>query len=260
MDTVNILGFPVSVRGLAVDADQAVRALDAGGRAHCVMCANPHSLVEAGAEPAFAAALANAESLLPDGAGVVLAARLLGTPLTARVAGADFFAAVTQRAETRGGLKVFFLGSSEPVLARIVARHSREYPHVTVCGTYAPPFKSEFTEAETAAMIAAVNAAKPHILWVGMTAPKQERWIHENRTRLNAGVIGAIGAVFDFYAGTKQRAPQWICDLGLEWLPRLVREPRRLWRRSFVSAPIFVGRVLRQRFGRTPTPAMPNAS
>ncbi len=95
-------------------------------------------------------------------------------------------------------------------------------------------------------MIATINEAEPDVLWVGMTAPKQEKWVHANVDSLNARVIGSVGAVFDFFAGTAPRAPQWMCSLGLEWLHRLAREPRRMWRRIFVSTPVFVRKVLAQ--------------
>lgn len=251
MTTIDILGFAVSNHGLRVDVDVACRRLDgAGGPAPCCMaCANPHSLVVAAADPGFATALGNADILLPDGAGIVLAARVLGLPLAGRVAGMDFFLELTRRARDRGGLRYFFLGSSETVLTGIASRLAQEFPDVTVCGAYSPPFTAEFSEAESARMVAAVNAAKPDVLWVGMTAPKQEKWIEAHRGSLTVPVIGAIGAVFDFYAGTRRRAPQWVCDLGLEWLPRLVREPGRLWRRNFISTPVFLLRVLKQKLG-----------
>jgi len=252
MTTINILGYAVSNQGLQADVDAACRCLDGeGGPLPCsVACANPHSLVVAAADSGFAAALRNADILLPDGAGIVLAAGLLGLPLTRRVAGMDFFLGLTQRAKGRGGLRYFFLGSSEVVLDLISARLAREYPDIVVCGTYSPAFKAEFSDAENAGMIAAISAANPDVLWVGMTAPKQEMWIEAHRGSLNVPVICAIGAVFDFYAGTRKRAPQWVCDLGLEWLPRLLREPGRLWRRNFISTPLFLARVLKQRFGR----------
>lgn len=254
MTAINILGFAVNSQGLQADVDVACRRLDGEGEPKpCFMaCANPHSLVVAAADPGFAAALRNADILLPDGAGIVLAAQLLGLPLVHRVAGMDFFLELTRRARERGGLRYFFLGSSETVLGIIVARLAREHPEIVICGTYSPPFEAEFSEAENADMIAVINAAKPDVLWVGMTAPKQETWIEAHRGSLNVPVIGAIGAVFDFYAGTRKRAPQWVCNLGLEWLPRLLREPGRLWRRNFISTPVFLARVLRQRLGRLP--------
>lgn len=99
-------------------------------------------------------------------------------------------------------------------------------------------------------MIAAVNAARPHVLWVGMTAPKQEKWIHQYRDRLDVNFVAAVGAVFDFYVGTVKRSPPWFLDHGLEWLPRLVQQPGRLWNRTLVSAPRFLHAVVRQRRGR----------
>jgi len=252
MTTIDILGFAVSNQGLLVDVDTACRRLDGEGepKSYNMACANPHSLVVAAANPGFATALRNADILLPDGAGIVLAARMLGLPLEHRVAGMDFFLGLTQRAKGRGGLRYFFLGSSEAVLDLIITRLAREHPDIVVCGKYSPPFKADFSKVENADMIAAINAAKPDVLWVGMTAPKQETWIEAHRGSLNVPVIGAIGAVFDFYAGTRKRAPQWICNLGLEWLPRLLREPGRLWRRNFISTPVFLARVLMQRLGR----------
>jgi len=99
-------------------------------------------------------------------------------------------------------------------------------------------------------MIGEIRAFNPDVLWVGMTAPKQEKWVAANRKQLHVPVIGSIGAVFDYYAGVTQRAPQWICNLGLEWLYRLPREPKRLWRRTFVSAPVFLWSVLLERLRR----------
>jgi N-acetylglucosaminyldiphosphoundecaprenol N-acetyl-beta-D-mannosaminyltransferase len=104
-----------------------------------------------------------------------------------------------------------------------------------------------FPPGETRAMIEAVNRAGPDVLWVGMTAPKQEKWIYQNKDKLNVKFIGAVGAVFDFYAGNVKRSHSWFLKHGLEWLPRLLQEPRRLWRRSFISAPVFFWHVFKQR-------------
>ena len=108
-----------------------------------------------------------------------------------------------------------------------------------------PFFRVQSVE-ENHRMVKAINAAEPDVLWVGMTAPKQEKWVEANRRQLTVPVIGSIGAVFDFYAGTYSRAPQWVCDIGLEWAYRFILEPRRMWRRNFVSAPKFVWLVIRQ--------------
>jgi N-acetylglucosaminyldiphosphoundecaprenol N-acetyl-beta-D-mannosaminyltransferase len=123
----------------------------------------------------------------------------------------------------------------------------KDFPHIEIVGTYSPPFKPEFSPGENNAMVKAVNHAEPDVLWVGMTAPKQEKWIYQHKDRLNVSFIGAVGAVFDFYVGTVKRSHPWFLEYGLEWLPRLIQEPRRLWNRMFVSAPMFLMRVLRQR-------------
>jgi N-acetylglucosaminyldiphosphoundecaprenol N-acetyl-beta-D-mannosaminyltransferase len=246
-DTADILGHPVSRRGLAGDVEEAAgfcRATDR--RSRYVACANPHSLVVAKEDTPFRAALRDADLLLPDGAGILLASRVLGADINERVAGTEFFLGLSAHANHAGGFSYFFLGSREEVLEKLTARLARDFPNIRIAGCYSPPYTDVFTDDELAAMIDAVNAAAPTVLWVGMTAPKQEKWIHQNRDRLRVPLIGAIGAVFDFYAGTRARAPKWVCDLGLEWLPRLLREPRRLWRRNFVSTPIFLWDVARQ--------------
>lgn len=248
MGTVNILGFNISNAGLAADVGQAFSFIENNQKAKYMACANPHSLVEAASDAVFNQALHQADVLLPDGAGILLAAKLLKLYVPERVAGTEFFLALTELCNQQGNIRIFFLGSTDSVLEKLVERVKLDFPNVEVCGVYSPPFKAAFSVADNAEMIAAINAAKPNVLWVGMTAPKQEKWILTNKDQLNVNFIGAIGAVFDFYAGTKKRAPQWICNLGLEWLPRLLREPKRLWKRNFVSSPLFLLAVFKQKW------------
>jgi N-acetylglucosaminyldiphosphoundecaprenol N-acetyl-beta-D-mannosaminyltransferase len=198
----------------------------------------------------FSQALRDADWLVPDGAGVVMASRVLGRGVTERVTGSDIFSALHQRMNSAGGMKVFFLGATEGTLALIRARLVREYPDITVAGTYSPPFKAAYSNEEIDDMVKAINAVEPDVLWVGMTAPKQEKWIYQNRVRLKVKFAGAIGAVFDFYAGQVKRSHPVFQRLGLEWLPRLIQEPKRLWRRIFVSAPLFVWHVFKQKMER----------
>lgn len=247
MPTTLILGFPVATLTCSESLDAVWRWLGVGGPPRYMACANPYSIDVAAKDAAFAAALREADLLVPDGVGVLLAGRILGKRFAERVAGMDFFAGLNERANREGGLSCFFLGSSETTLAKIRERMERDYPAVRVAGTYSPPFKAAFDDADNEAMIAAINAAAPDVLWVGMTAPKQEKWIHQHRHRLNVKVIGAIGAVFDFFAGTKARSSEWMCRHGLEWLPRLAREPGRLWRRTVISMPRFLYNVVRHR-------------
>ncbi|MGR8931846.1 MAG: WecB/TagA/CpsF family glycosyltransferase [Gammaproteobacteria bacterium] len=246
--TVNILGYQVSNQGLASDVSLALEFINSENEAKYMACANPHSLVEAERDAQFQQSLRNADILLPDGAGILLAGKILNIPVAERVAGNEFYITLMAKLNNDKRLaKIFFLGSTEEVLNKLVARVKSDFPNVEICGTYSPPFKSEFSEEDDQVMIDVINNSKPDVLWVGMTAPKQEKWIYKNKDRLNVKFIGAIGAVFDFYSGTKKRAPQWVCKLGLEWLPRLLREPKRLWRRNFVSSPLFLFAVLKQK-------------
>lgn len=246
-ETVSILGYDISARGLESDVQQAWQWLRSGGRTHVVNCTNPHSLVSAGKDKQFSTALRNTDLLLPDGIGIVIAARLLKQVIPGRVAGSEFFMALSELVESKGGTKYYFLGSRRDVLMRISSRLNREFPSIEVCGQYSPPYRAEFSVDESQRMIEGINRTAPDVLWVGMTAPKQEKWVEQHRDSLKVPLVSSIGAAFDFYAGTRKRAPKWMRDSGLEWLPRLLREPRRLWNRTFVSSPQFLGRVLAYR-------------
>jgi len=244
---VSFLGYPVFAGDVAACAEEIASEASSGKRDCRIMaCINPHSYVVARDDTAFRSALRSADWLVPDGAGVVMAARWLGLPIRERVAGPDVFLAVMERLDQRKG-SVFFLGASDATLAKIHARIAADYPGVVLAGTYSPPFRPEFTTEDNTAMIAAVNAARPDVLWVGMTAPKQEKWLSMHRANLKVGAAGAVGAAFDFFAGTVKRSPKVFRVLGLEWLPRLLQQPRRLWRRMFVSAPVFLAEVQRER-------------
>jgi N-acetylglucosaminyldiphosphoundecaprenol N-acetyl-beta-D-mannosaminyltransferase len=212
------------------------------------VCANPHSLVCAKTDLVFSQAIRNADLVTPDGFGIVLASRILGGVISGRITGYDIFKGVTRQLNGRAASRVFFLGSTDEVLLNIRDRLAVDFPNVEVVGTYSPPFRNEFSEQENQEMVDAINKVNPDVLWVGMTAPKQEKWIYEHRKRLNVKFIGAIGAVFDFYSGNVKRSHPVFQNLGLEWLPRLIRQPRKLWKRNFVSTPLFLWTVFRERF------------
>ena len=216
-------------------------------------CLNPHSYAVSLDDPTFSAALKDADWLVPDGAGIVLASRLTGGSIGERITGSDVFYGLNQRLNAAGGMSVFFFGSTEETLAAITRRMAEDYPNIRVAGVYSPPFKADYTADETDEMLEAINTASPDVLWVGMTAPKQEVWIYRHRERINAKFAAAIGAVFDFYTGNVKRSHPLFQRLGLEWLPRLLQQPGRLWRRMFVSAPVFLWHVLLQKAGHTPT-------
>lgn len=212
---------------------------------------NAHSFVVAQKDEAFAKALMNSDALLPDGISIVKACRWLGTENVPfeKIAGADLFAYEMGKLEAKGGT-CFFLGSGPSTLEKIVERAAKEYPHIDI-KTFSPPYKAVFSPEENQAMVDAVNAANPDLLWVGMTAPKQEKWLDEHWAELDIHChAGAIGAVFDFFAGTVERAPQKWIDFGLEWFYRLIKEPRRTWRRYLVNNPKFCWLVLKEKLSK----------
>lgn len=245
---VNLFGYQISWRGVDGDIALARNLITSGKTGRYMACANPHSLVFASRDPVFAKALKEADLLIPDGQGILLAARALELPIRQRVTGSDFFRGLTCALATTGGARYFFLGSTNEVLTLFTNRMREEFPKIIICGTLSPPFKEEFNLEENGNMVTAVNAAQPDILWVGMTAPKQEKWIYTNREKLRVPFIGAIGAVFDFYAGTKKRSTELWQKLGLEWFPRFLREPKRLWERNLKSTPIFLYWIAREIF------------
>ncbi len=177
---------------------------------------------------------------------MIFASKLLAGNIHERVTGSDIFQSVLGELNKIDGYSVFFLGSTDQTLAAIRARMAVDFPGLRVAGMYSPPFKPAYSQSELDEMVKTINDAKPDVLWVGMTAPKQEKWIFENCARLNVTFAGAIGAVFDFYTGQVKRSHPFFQRMGLEWLPRLIQQPRRLWRRMFISAPIFVWHVFFQ--------------
>ncbi len=212
---------------------------------------NAHSFVVAQKYAAFADALLQADALLPDGISIVKACRWLKTENAPdeKIAGADLFAYEMEKLNEKGGT-CFFLGSSPATLALIEEKAKVTYPNIRVI-TYSPPYKAIFTAEESQSMVSAVNAADPDLFWVGMTAPKQEKWLHDHWDELEIRChAGAIGAVFDFFAGTVKRAPQKWIDLGLEWLYRFLKEPRRTWRRYLIDNPRFLGLVLKEKLSK----------
>lgn len=189
----------------------------------------------------FSEALQKGDVLIPDGISIVKACRFLNAKSQPkeRIAGWDLFVYEMEKLNRVGG-RVMFLGSSDAVLNLIRQRVAEKYPKIEV-DTYSPPYKPVFSDEENEAMISAINHSNPDLLWIGMTAPKQEKWAYTHLDRLDVHChIGTIGAVFDFFAGTVKRAPERWQRAGLEWLYRLLSEPRRMWRRYFIGNAKFI--------------------
>ena len=244
MTTEDILGCPIT-KGSKHDCISEIHQWILGGeRGRYFVCANPHSLEVARRDSLFRDALKAAALAVPDGIGIVLASRILGGAIRARVTGSDIFLGLSSLLNQYDGYRYFFLGSTEEILRKIRQRMETDFPTIRLAGTYSPPFSAEFSDEENGLMVEAINRAEPDVLWVGMTAPKQEKWAYRHRDELNVKVIGPIGAVFDFFSGTVKRPHPFFQKTGLEWLPRLLGEPRRLWRRNLISSPSFLFRVV----------------
>jgi len=216
---------------------------------------NAHSYNTARKDELFAEALTNGDVLIPDGVSIVKACRWIKAKSLPkeRIAGWDLFEFEMNKLEECGRTlrspqrTVMFMGSSQKVLDLIVKRAAEVYPHLKVV-TYSPPYKPEFSEEDNKAIVEAINAADPDLLWIGMTAPKQEKWTYSHWNELNIHChVGTIGAVFDFFAGTVERAPMWWQRHGLEWLYRLLKEPKRMWRRYIIGNTLFLWNMLREK-------------
>lgn len=208
---------------------------------------NAHSFNTAKKDQLFADALTNGDVLIPDGVSIVKACKWIKAKSQPkeRIAGWDLFFFEMSKLEKKGGT-VMFMGSSQKVLDLIVKRAAVDYPHLKVV-TYSPPYKPEFSDEDNKAIIDAINAANPDLLWIGMTAPKQEKWTYSHWNELNIHChVGTIGAVFDFFAGTVERAPIWWQDHGLEWLYRLMKEPKRMWRRYIIGNSLFLWNMTKE--------------
>lgn len=206
---------------------------------------NQYSYIIAEKDDTFKKVLMESDMLLPDGIGIVGAAKILKGKKIKKIAGADLHKHLLKKLNVTGG-SCFYLGSSEETLDGIKKRLAIEYPAIKV-GTHSPPFKKEFNSADNALMITSINSFKPDVLFVGMTAPKQEKWVYINKGKLDAHVICSVGAVFDFYSGTVKRPSKFWINLGLEWFIRLINEPNHLWRRYLLYGPVFVYLVFKEK-------------
>jgi N-acetylglucosaminyldiphosphoundecaprenol N-acetyl-beta-D-mannosaminyltransferase len=245
-----IRGLPVSARSFADTVDLLASWTTRPCQPRFFACVNAHSAETAHRDAHFMAALQAADLLVADGFGVILASRLLRSPISERSTGPDLFMALSKRLNAIGGRSVFYLGGTPASLERILARHEEMFPSLRVAGSLAPPYRNSFTGSDLDAMLNAVTMAAPDVLWVGLGAPKQEKWIHAHAARLQVPLCGPIGAMFDYFAGTVPRPPRWVEQAGLHWAYRLAREPCRLWRRN-LDSPLFLVRVAAERLWRS---------
>jgi N-acetylglucosaminyldiphosphoundecaprenol N-acetyl-beta-D-mannosaminyltransferase len=225
------------------EALTAIETLVSAGAGGAVFTPNVDHVVTAEDDVAFRQAYSDASLSLADGQPLVWSSRLLGTPLPAKISGSDLTWPLMERA-SRAGWRVFLLGAGPGVAERVAARLAGELG-VTIAGFDAPFIRLDAPSAETDAIVDRVRAARPDLVLVALGAPKQERWIHQVRNRLRPAVLVGVGASLDFIAGAIPRAPRWMSRLSLEWLYRLVREPRRLAYRYLWKDPRFLAILAR---------------
>jgi N-acetylglucosaminyldiphosphoundecaprenol N-acetyl-beta-D-mannosaminyltransferase len=246
IERVNILGIGVS----AITMSQALATIEgwlSRGEQHYACVTGVHGIMESQRDDALRRIHNRAGLVTPDGMPLVWLSRLNGKSHVERVYGPDLMLALCERSVVRG-YRHFFYGGGEGVAQRLAERLCARYPGLIVAGTYTPPFRP-LSGAEDQSIVVEINDVGPDIVWVGLSTPKQERWMDAHLGRLRAPVLIGVGAAFDFHAGLKKQAPHWMQRAGLEWLFRLATEPRRLWRRYLRNNPAFIWRVLLQTTG-----------
>jgi len=240
----DVLGVPVS----AISMADAVATIDGWIRdrtPHYVCVTGVHGVMESQRDDELRRIHEHAGMVTPDGMPLVWLAHLDGRNSVERVYGPDLMLACCERSLDTGRSHYFF-GGAPGIADRLAERLQTRFPGLAVAGTYCPPFRP-LTQDEDERLVDAINAAHPDIVWVGLSTPKQERWMSAHVGRLRAPVLVGVGAAFDFHAGVKRQAPRWMQRSGLEWSFRLATEPRRLWRRYLVNNPSFVWQVTRAR-------------
>ena len=244
---VNILGVGIS----AIDMDMALHTIEgwlSRREPHYVCVTGVHGVMESQRD-AELRHIHNAAGLVtPDGMPLVWLSHVLGFRHVQRVYGPDLMLAVCERSVPQG-YRHFFYGGAPGVADQLAHRLQDRFPGLTTAGTYCPPFRP-LTPEEDLVVVEQINAAQPDIVWVGLSTPKQEQWMATHVQRLHAPVLIGVGAAYDFLSGVKRQAPGWMQHSGLEWLFRLIQEPRRLWRRYLSNNPRFLWRVLRMTLGQ----------
>jgi N-acetylglucosaminyldiphosphoundecaprenol N-acetyl-beta-D-mannosaminyltransferase len=242
--TTSVLGVPLAL----TDYERTMDWMDATvqtERKGYICVAATHTVVACQDDPELAAAVHGAALVVPDGQPVVWAMNALGHDLPSRVYGPDLMARYCERSALTGARMFLYGGRNQGALVQLALNLRRRYPGVQIVGGYSPPFRA-LSEEEREAVVAEINHARPDVVWVGIGVPKQEKWMAEMQERLDAPVLVGVGAAFDFHAGLVPQAPSWMQSAGLEWLYRLLQEPRRLWRRYLTYNPRFVFGFARQ--------------
>ncbi len=234
---VDVLGVGISVIDMTMALDE-IGSWIANGHRRYVCVTGVHGVMESQRDPELLRIHNESGLTTPDGMPMVWAGRRAGATGMSRVYGPDLMLALAERAAELGW-RSFFYGGKDGVPDQLVERLRERYPAFISVGTYSPPFRP-LTPDEDEAIVRQINASGADLVWVGLSTPKQERWMAAHVGRIQAAALLGVGAAFDIHAGTLAQAPRWMQRAGLEWCYRLVREPRRLWRRYFYNNPRFI--------------------
>jgi len=244
--TVDVLGLPVAVTTYRGAIEWIVEHANKGDKAYGVEAASSHVAALARHDSDFATTMSKFSLICPDGMPVVWSVNKhlkSEEKLTDRVYGPTLMLKTIEHSESDPSLKHFFLGGSDSTLEKLEERFKKQNPDANIVGTFSPPFR-QWTEDDIQGMIQRISGSGANLIWVGLGCPKQERWIADNLENLPAGCYFGIGAAFAFHAGEVKQAPPFMQKAGLEWLYRLCKEPRRLFKRYFVYNSLFVWYLL----------------
>ena len=239
-ESCNILGVDIAVTNMKSVCYYLTKNLERI-RGEYVCVSNVHTTVMAYNDASYREVQNNAVIAVPDGKPLSLICRIRGYKAAQRVAGPDLMPEILRMSE-KEGYSHFFYGSTEATLGFLEKNIRRRYPKLKIAGVYSPPFR-KMTKEEDEQIVNMINETKPDFVWVGLGAPKQERWMYEHRGKINAVMLG-VGAAFDFHAGTSKRAPKWMQEFYLEWLYRLIQDPKRLLKRYMFSNAQFIWLIL----------------
>jgi len=246
---VNILNIGVSIGSIKSILHEAVRLIDNNQKFY-ICTVNAYLAVKANEDRELLKILNNAEVVIPDGMPLVWYSRLLRKPIPERISGYDFFYNFSKIANKKKYSYFFFGGMNDIVLVRLKNRLKKEFENIEVKGLICPPIMDTFPDEFDDYIVSTINKCKPDVLWVGVSAPKQEKWIYKNINRLNIKMAFGIGAAFNFYANVVRRAPLWMQKTGLEWLYRIYAEPKRLFGKYLIYNTKFIVLVFKGLFRR----------
>ena len=243
----DVIGCRITRADMTSAIGHTTRRLQSGEGGY-VCFTNVHASVTGRRDPAYRQALDHSFMTLPDGKPLYWVARARGLQDVGHVPGPDFMPEFIEHSRELG-LRHYFFGSTPEVLDALTTTLRQHYPDIRIVGSHSPPFRA-LSKEENRQLVDKINAARPDIIWIGLGAPKQELWMNKHWRSLRPAVLMGVGAAFDFHAGTAKRAPAMFTRLGLEWLYRLVNEPRRLWKRYLVTNTLFVGFLIYDRLRR----------